>query len=58
MIMYVLPQCALRYMKCFYNDGVPVPVAINEAIELTKQYDDSLAAFVHGNLGNYCKGLI
>ena len=46
----------LAVYEMLYNDGVPVPVAINEAIELTKQYDDSLAAFVHGNLGIIAKG--
>ncbi len=44
---------AMRYAtyEMFYNDDIPDTVAINEAIELTKKYDDSLSAFVHGNLG-------
>lgn len=41
----------LAVYEMLYNDDVPVPVAVNEAIELIKQYDDSLAGFVHGNLG-------
>ena len=51
-----LAAMRLAVYEMLYNDGVPVPVAINEAIELTKQYDDSLAAFVHGNLGIIAKG--
>ena len=51
-----LAAIRLAVYEMLYNDGVPVPVAINEAIELTKQYDDSLAAFVHGNLGIIAKG--
>ncbi len=44
---------AMRYAtyEIFFNDEIPDVVAINEAIELTKKYDDSLSAFVHGNLG-------
>jgi len=44
---------AMRYAtyEIFFNDEVPDVVAINEAIELTKKYDDSLSAFVNGNLG-------
>lgn len=43
---------AMRYAtyEILYNDDIPDSVAINEAIELTKKYDDSLSAFVHGNL--------
>lgn len=41
----------LATYEMLYNDEVPVSVAINEAIELTKEYNDELAAFVHGNLG-------
>lgn len=46
----------LAVYEMLYSDEVPVPVAINEAIELTKQYDDSLAGFVHGNLGIIARG--
>ena len=44
---------AMRYAtyEMFFNDDIPDVVAINEAIELTKKYDDSLSAFVNGNLG-------
>ena len=43
----------MRYAtyEILFNDDMPDSVAINEAIELTKKYDDSLSAFVHGNLG-------
>ena len=37
--------------EILFNDEIPTTVAINEAIELVKKYDDSLSAFVHGNLG-------
>lgn len=50
-----LAAMRLAVYEMLYNDDVPVPVAINEAIELTKQYDDSLAGFVHGNLGIIAK---
>lgn len=48
---------AMRYAvyEILYNDSIPVSVAINEAIELTKLYDDSLSAFVHGNLSIIAK---
>ncbi len=44
---------AMRYAtyEILFNDDIPDSVAINEAIELTKKYDESLSAFVHGNLG-------
>ncbi len=44
---------AMRYAtyEIIYNDDMPDSIAVNEAIELTKQYDDSLGAFVHANLG-------
>lgn len=44
---------AMRYAtyEILFNDDVPDSVAVNEAIELTKVYDESLSAFVHGNLG-------
>ena len=40
----------LAVYEILYNDEIPLSVAINEAIELIKDYDDSLSAFVHGNL--------
>lgn len=45
-----LAAMRLAVYEMIYNDDIPVNVAINEAIELTKQYDDSLSSFVHGNL--------
>ena len=41
----------LAVYEIFYNEDVPTAVAVNEAIEITKKYDDTLTAFVHGNLG-------
>ncbi len=46
-----LAAMRLAVYEMFYNDEVPVPVAINEAIEITKKYDESLAGYVHANLG-------
>ena len=40
----------LAVFEALYNEDIPEAVAVNEAIELVKQYDDSLCAFVHGNL--------
>lgn len=40
----------LGVYEMLFNDDIPVSVAINEAIELIKNYDDSLSGFVHGNL--------
>ncbi len=45
-----LSAMRLAVYEMLYNDDIPVSVAINEAIEITKIYDDSLSAFVHGNL--------
>ena len=49
---------ALRYgtYELLYSNDVPEVVAINEAIEITKKYDDTLASFVHGNLAIISKG--
>ena len=49
---------AMRYAtyELLYNNDIPAKVAINEAIELTKKYDDSLSAFVHGNLAIIANG--
>lgn len=44
--------CELRYM-----DDVPAAVAINEAVELSRKYDeDEAPAFVNGVLGAYYRG--
>ncbi len=52
-ICLAVMRLAVYEMK--YNKEIPVNVAINEAIEITKLYDDSLAAFVHANLGLIAK---
>ena len=42
----------LAVYEALYDDAVPVGVAVNEAVELAKQYgDDNGAAFVNGILG-------
>lgn len=41
----------LAVYEMLYSKDIPAAVAVNEAIELVKKYDSSLAAFVHGNLG-------
>lgn len=44
--------CELRYM-----DDTPAAVAINEAVELSRKYDeDETPAFVNGVLGAYYRG--
>jgi len=48
----------LRIAMCetLYFDDVPVKVAINEAVELAKIYDDSDAAtFINGVMGGFVK---
>lgn len=45
-----LAALRLAIFEALYNNDIPQAVAVNEAIELVKQYDDSLTAFVHGNL--------
>ena len=40
----------LAVYEMLFNDEIPTTVAINEAIEIMKKYDDSLASFVNGNL--------
>lgn len=46
-----LAAMRLAVYEMLYNNDVPIPVAINEAIEITKKYDESLAGYVHANLG-------
>lgn len=42
----------LAVFEAMYDDGVPVGVAVNEAVELAKAYgDDNAPAFVNGILG-------
>ena len=43
----------LAYYEMFYDEDVPVSVAINEAVELSKLYcDDGAPAFVNGVLAS------
>jgi len=48
----------LALYEILYDDGVPVKVAINEAVEIAKKYggEDS-ASFVNAILGKLVKGL-
>lgn len=42
----------LAVFEAVYDDSVPVGVAVNEAVELAKEYgDDNAPAFVNGILG-------
>ena len=44
--------------ECLYVDDVPVSSAINEAVELTRKYEDEdVVAFVNGILGSFAKEL-
>ena len=50
--------CAARLaiFEILYLDDVPVPIAINEAIELIKKYDSNESAkYVNGFLGSWAK---
>lgn len=48
----------LAVYEILYVDDVPQNVAINEAVELTKKYDDlEKAPFVNGVLGGICRKL-
>ena len=39
-----------------YDEDVPVKVAINEAVELTRKYDEpETAKFVNGILGSFLR---
>ena len=42
--------------ECLYLDDVPNGVAINEAVNLTKTYDEDSAKFVNGILGSFVRG--
>lgn len=42
--------------ECLYLDDVPNGVAINEAVNLTKTYDEESAKFVNGILGSFVRG--
>jgi N utilization substance protein B len=44
--------------ECLYVDDVPVSAAINEAVELSRKYEDEdVVAFVNGILGSFAKEL-
>ena len=48
-------RCAIAEIR--YMEDVPASVAINEAVELDKGYDEpDTVAFVNGVLGGYMKG--
>lgn len=50
-------RLAIYEMK--YFDDVPVNIAINEAVELAKKYeDDDVPGYVNGVLGNVAKNLV
>lgn len=42
--------------ECLYLEDVPNGVAINEAVNLTKTYDEEAAKFVNGILGSFVRG--
>ena len=43
--------------EILYVEDVPVAAAINEAVELSKSYDEPEAApFINGILGSFVKG--
>lgn len=42
--------------ECLYLEDIPNGVAINEAVKLTKSYDDEAARFVNGILGSFIRG--
>lgn len=47
-------RCAIA--EILYIEDVPTKVAINEAVDLAKKYDDPEAAnFINGILGNYVR---
>lgn len=46
----------LALYEIIYDDEIPAPIAINEAVELTKKYcGDGAPAFVNGILGKMTK---
>ena len=52
-------RAILRIALCeiLYMDKIPAAVAINEAVELDKNYDDAeTVAFVNGVLGGFMRG--
>ena len=52
-------RAILRFALCeiLYREDIPAAVAINEAVELDKNYDDAeTVAFVNGVLGGFMRG--
>lgn len=46
----------LAMYECLYVDDVPVSAAINEAVELTRKYEDEdVVSFVNGILGSFAR---
>ncbi|MBQ5749085.1 MAG: transcription antitermination protein NusB, partial [Oscillospiraceae bacterium] len=46
----------LAMYECLYVEDVPVSAAINEAVELTRKYEDEdVVAFVNGILGSFAR---
>ena len=44
--------------ESLYVEDVPVSAAINEAVELTRKYEDEdVVSFVNGILGSFARGL-
>ena len=42
--------------ECLHTDDVPVGAAINEAVELTRKYEDEdVVSFVNGILGGFAR---
>ena len=55
----VLAIMLLAMYEALYVDDVPVSSAINEAVELTRKYEDeSAVAFVNGILGSFAREVV
>lgn len=53
----ILAILRLSIYEMLYTDDVPKSIAINEAVELTKRYEDvRLSGFVNGVLGKISRG--
>ncbi len=49
-------QCEARHVEVLYMPEIPNAVAINEAVELAKKYDDAdTVKFVNGVLGSFAR---
>ena len=45
--------------ECLHTDDVPVSAAINEAVELTRKYEDEdVVSFVNGILGGFAREVV